>query len=147
MKALLVILLFLSAAVHAAEPAIDEAFLYDYLAGKYILIGKALDGDSTYQGSVEFVSKRDHLDVTRTLNGVTVMGIGRIEYALGADRATVLRVRFKQDGVDYETTYLWRSDLDNYARISGYLYRPGVKTDSPGMEVLFIDHDGRGDAG
>ena len=41
---------------------------------------------------------------------------------------------------EYEITYLWRSDLDNYARLSGYLYQPGEKTDSPGMEALFRDH-------
>jgi hypothetical protein len=141
MRALLTLLLFFNAAVHTAEPVVDETFLYDYLAGKYFLIGKSLNGDDTYLGSVVFVSRHDHLTVTRTVNGVSVKGIGHIEYALGADKASVLRVRFSQDGIEYETTYLWRGDLDNYARISGYLYRPGVKTDSPGMEVLFINHD------
>lgn len=89
---------------------------------------------------VVFVSGGDRLDMTRIVNGFSMKGTGRIEYALGADPVPVLWAGFRLDGADYETTCLWRSDLDNYARISGYLYRPGVETDSAGMEVLFIDH-------
>jgi hypothetical protein len=55
----------------------------------------------------------------------------------------VLRVRFVRAGQEYEIPYLWRSDLDNYARLSGYLDQPGKQTDSPGMEALFVDHTKR----
>ncbi len=37
--------------------------------------------------------------------------------------------------------YLWRNDLDNYARISGYVYQLGKKILKPGLEALFIDHN------
>jgi hypothetical protein len=40
--------------------------------------------------------------------------------------------------VAYEGTYLWQSDADNFARLTGYVYRSGHSTESPGMEALFI---------
>lgn len=67
-------------------------------------------------------------------------GRAAIEAAVGGD-ARVLRIRFEQDGKSYEQTCMVGSDLDNYARISCYLYVPGRKTMNPGMEVLFIDHN------
>jgi hypothetical protein len=40
----------------------------------------------------------------------------------------------------YEATYLINSDLDNYARLSGYLYLIQGGTKVAGLEALFIDH-------
>lgn len=118
-------------------------FLYEHLAGQYIVIGKGLNSDKTYCGKVVFSYEKGHIIVKRYIEGEILKGEGRIEHALGPDKTKVLRVRFVQKGQEYEITYLWRSDLDNYARLSGYLYQPGKKTDSPGMEVLFIDHPKR----
>lgn len=114
--------------------------LYQYLAGHYIVIGKEGNSDKTYGGKVVFSYGKGRLLVTRNIGGKILKGEGRIEHALGSDEADVLRVRFVQAGQAYEITYLWRSDLDNYARLTGYLYQPGKKSDSPGMEALFRDH-------
>ena len=65
-------------------------------------------------------------------------GIGKIEKAAGGD-AEVLRIRFDQDGKSYEGTYLIDGDLDNYARLSGYLYLADGSTKSVGLEALFAD--------
>ena len=79
----------------------------------------------------------------RTIQGEIVKGEGKIEHALGSDETNVLRVRFVRAGQENEITYLWQSDLDNYARLSGKLYQPGKQTNSPGMEALFIDSSKR----
>jgi hypothetical protein len=118
----------------------NHEFLYGYLAGHYIVIGKELDSEKTYYGKVVFSYEKGRLIVTRNIQGEIVKGEGKIEHALGSDEANVLRVRFVRAGHENEITYLWRSDLDNYARLSGYLYQLGKQTDSPGMEALFIDH-------
>ena len=107
--------------------------------GKYILVGKGLDTDKTYLGKVEIRPIKDHLIVEREINGKSVKGSAAIESAAGGD-AQVLRIRFTEDGNSYEQTCLVNSDLDNYARISCYLYKPGIKTTQPGLEVLFHDH-------
>jgi hypothetical protein len=63
-------------------------------------------------------------------------GTGSIDLAT-ADRIKVLRVRY-QGGL--EGNYLFGSDLDNYARITGYIYRVGQRTTrNPGLEALFAD--------
>ena len=114
--------------------------MYHYLAGHYILIGKEMNSDKTYQGMAAFVYENGRLNVTRKIHGLVVKGEGRIEHALGPDEVDVLRVRFVQAGLNYEVTYVWQSDLDNYPRLSGYLYQPGKQTESPGLEALFRDH-------
>jgi len=114
-----------------------------FLAGTYTVVGKEIDSSQTYLGRVILRQGKECLLVERIINGEHVSGEGRIEHALGSDEADVLRVRFVLQGKQYEITYLWQGDLDNYARISGYVYRPGIQTDNPGMEVLFIDRDYR----
>jgi hypothetical protein len=81
--------------------------------------------------------------VTRVISGERITGVGKIEHALGPDEANVLRVRFTRNGQEYEATYILQSDLDNYARLSGYVYQPGKHTSDPGLEALFIEHQGR----
>lgn len=145
MKIIQTVLLSFVMLAFVGQPAIGDnvdnhEFLYEYLVGHYIVIGKELNSDKTYCGKVVFSYENDCLIVTRDIEGKILKGEGSIEHALGPDEANVLRVRFVQKGQEYEITYLWRSDLDNYARLSGYLYQPGKKTDSPGMEALFRDH-------
>jgi hypothetical protein len=118
----------------------NNEILYEFLAGHYILIGKEMESDITYSGTVDFTYENGRLFVTREVAGKIAKGVGKMEPALGPDKVNVLRIRFSQAGQDYEITYLWQSDLDNYARLSGYLYQPGKSTNSPGMEVLFADH-------
>lgn len=110
-----------------------------FLTGKYLLVGKAVDSDETYTGKVEIFLENETLKVRRKIEKQVTVGDATIESALNGD-AKVLRIRFSESDVKYEETCLWRSDLNNYARISCYLYQPGVKTMSPGLEVLFYDH-------
>jgi hypothetical protein len=48
-------------------------------------------------------------------------------------------VTFSHRNRDYEATYLIHADLDNYARLTGYLFQASGKTVKPGLEALFID--------
>jgi len=118
----------------------DDSGLRDFLLGNYILIGKAVDSDATYQGKVElYAEKNGGMKAKRMIQGQTVIGDAALETALGGE-AQVLRIRFSEKNIAYEETCLWKSDLDNYARISCYLYRPGGATANPGLEALFHYH-------
>ncbi|MDD2462412.1 MAG: hypothetical protein PHI97_00280 [Desulfobulbus sp.] len=126
------------APARASDPR-SHTDLCGFLAGTYTVVGKELDNTQTYLGQVIFRQNGQCLQMERIIGSERVLSEGCIEHALGADAADVLRVRFIRQGKKYEITYLWQSDLDNYARISGYVYQPGIQTDSPGMEVLFIN--------
>jgi hypothetical protein len=138
-KLTLIIFLILSPFMVFADDESNHEFLYDYLSGTYIVIGKELESEKTYSGKIIFESKKDHIIVTRIIDGESIQGIGKIEHTR-LDKDNVLRVRFKKEGKAFEITYLWRPDLDNYARLSGYIYQPGKRTLRPGLEALFIDH-------
>jgi hypothetical protein len=140
MKRICALLLAAVPLLGSAGESVEHEFLYQFLAGRYVLIGKKPGSDTTYLGKVVLDHEADHLLVERVIDGITLTGEGVIEHALGADQADVLRVRFVEDGVSYEATYLWSSDLDNYARLTGYLYRVDGSDESPGLEALFIDH-------
>jgi hypothetical protein len=143
MMKLFFIVLVCFAQTALADDVKNHEFLYGYLSGTYLVVGQELDSDRTYRGRVIFESRGDHLEVTRIIHGQKIVGVGTIEHALGPDGVNVLRVKFTQDKKKFEITYLWRSDLDNYARLSGYVYQPGKQTKNPGLEALFIDHTAR----
>jgi len=82
------------------------------------------------------------LKVRRSINGQVIYGTAAIETALNGD-ARVIRIRFRENQIFYEQTCLSQSDLDNYARISCYLYRLDKSTTEPGLEALFHDHHDR----
>lgn len=139
-KIVIIILLVFFPFITFADDENNHEFLYDYLSGTYIVIGKELESERTYSGKIIFESKKDHIIVKRIINGESIQGIGKIEHTR-LDKVNVFRVRFKKDGKDFEITYLWMNDLDNYARLSGYVYQIGKKTLKPGLETLFIDHN------
>lgn len=112
-----------------------------FFAGDYALIGRKPDSRETYAGRVRLrESSGGGLEVTRTVNGRTARGRAAFETAT-ADRIPVLRMRFTLDGRRCEGTYLWRSDLDNYLRLTGYVYRLDGGTKSAGLEALFPARD------
>jgi hypothetical protein len=132
--------IYIALALFTSSPVLaSEDFFGDFFVGNYLLVGKALDTEQTYTGKVEIYRDNDSLKVKRIIGGQTVAGRAAFEPALGGD-TKVLRFRYKEAGIEYEQSCLWQSDLDNYARISCHLYRPGVRTSNPGLEVLF--HDG-----
>ncbi|MFC3153315.1 hypothetical protein ACFOEK_19905 [Litoribrevibacter euphylliae] len=118
----------------------DEDHLRMMVLGNYLLIGKSPDSTQTYYGKIQIHSEGDAMAVVRDIDGVITKGTAAIEPALAGD-ARVLRIRFTESGVYYEETCLISSDLDNYARISCYLYQPYIQTDNPGLEALFYDHN------
>jgi hypothetical protein len=69
-----------------------------------------------------------------------IEGTGQVETAT-ADRIRVLRVRFIENGESYEAAYLVGGDLDNYGRLTGYVYLKNGKTKKPGLEAWFSDPD------
>jgi hypothetical protein len=134
-------LLLVYTAHHAAtgEP-LDRKFLLGFMSGEYELIGRKPDSTATYTGHVTLREESDTLHVTRSVNGKTSTGTLRFETVGGTDRIPVARMQFTLDGVEYEVTYMWSSDADNYPRLTGYVYRPGNQTKSPGLEALFPIH-------
>jgi len=118
---------------------LNVEFLRGFLAGEYDLIGRKPDSATTYTGRITIRDVGGTLRVTRTIDGKTERGIIQFD-TVGADRIPVLRAHFSMDGRKYEATYLWRSDLDNYPRVTGYIYLPKNQTKSPGLEALFPIH-------
>ena len=110
--------------------------LVAFLEGAYQVIGQWPDSNQTYQGIVVIKNRGDHVDLLRTIDGRTVQAIGRISKAT-ADKITVLSVTFARQDRTYEATYLINADLDNYARLTGYVYLQSGKTQAPGLEAMF----------
>jgi hypothetical protein len=117
---------------------LDDASLRSYMAGKYHLIGRKADSSATYNGRVTLRDEEEVLQVTRTVEGKTDKCVARFDTVAGTDRIPVLRMHFRFDGKEYDATYRWQSDPDNYPRLTGYLYLSGTK--SPGLEALFPVH-------
>ena len=134
--------MFLCRAIVFSQESDNEiSFLYDFLKGTYELIGRYPDSNETYTGRVEFKKSDDGLKVIRSVDGAETEGTGKIETAT-ADSINVLCVRFSEDENDYEISYLISSDLDNYARLTGYFYLRTGDTRKPGIEALFAGHIG-----
>ncbi len=118
---------------------LDEEFLRNYMAGEYDLIGRKADSTLTYTGHVTLRDEGGVLKVTRTVEGKTEKCAARFDTVAGTDRIPVLRMHFYFDEKEYDATYRWQSDPDNYPRFTGYLYLSDTK--SPGLEALFPTHN------
>jgi len=129
----------LSCPAWAKDVGSKNEFLYEFLQGTYELIGRVPDSNKTYTGKVVLRKSGDYFEVIRRIEGKEIKGIGKIERAT-ADKIRVLRVRFVDGNKSYEATYLIGSDLDNYGRLTGYLYLKEGGTKVPGLEALFISH-------
>jgi len=143
MKAYLAIwaILLFAVSAHSGEAdqkPLDQEFLRNYMAGEYDLIGRKADSSATYNGHVTLRDEGGALQVTRTVEGKTDKCAARFDTVAGSDRIPVLRMHFRFDRKEYDATYRWQSDLDNYPRFTGYLYLSGTK--SPGLEALFPIH-------
>jgi len=122
----------------ADRKPLDEEFLRSYMAGEYDLIGRKADSSATYNGHVTLRDEGGVLQVIRTVEGKTDKCAARFDTVAGTDRIPVLRMHFRFEGNEYDATYRWQSDTDNYPRLTGYLYLSGTK--SPGLEALFPIH-------
>ena len=138
--AILAMMLFANSA-HCADAdrkQQDEESLRSYMAGEYDVIGRKPDSSATYSGHVTFRDENGVLTVTRTVDGKPDKCSAHFDSVAGTDRIPVLRMRFHFDGKEYNATYRWQSDPDNYPRFTGYVYLSDTK--SPGIEALFPIH-------
>ncbi len=119
-------------------PVLAQPDLYGFLSGSYVVIGKRPDSTETYSGQINLEEADGQLQVVRIVNDQITRGIGKIQEAVHGE-VDVLRIRFDQDGKSYEGTYLVDGDLDNYARLTGYVYLADGSTRSVGLEALFAD--------
>ncbi len=123
----------------AARADDQETFLFDFLSGPYEIIGKSMDSGKAYIGNLIIEKADGDLKITRTIGNRVATGIGRIETG-GPDRTKVLRIRFENQNQHYEGTFLIHSDLDNYGRLTGYLYLKADPAKLTGVEAWFRDH-------
>ncbi len=135
------VLALVSSVVCAQAKDFGDEPLHDFLCGSYQVIGRLPDSDQLYSGKVEFKPSGNQLEVVRLIGEHRMKGIGRIETAT-PDKIKVLRVHFRSRDKDYEATYVIGSDLDNYGRLTGYVYFKDGGTKKPGLEALFIEHKG-----
>jgi hypothetical protein len=146
MPFLIYFLLVLGIAPFAQAEDPSQAFLADFVVGRYHLVGREADSETTYQGRVDiFRDPQNALQVRRTVGGLVITGTAAIEQATLAE-TEVLRMRFTEAGIAFECTCLIQGDLDNYARLSCHRYRRDGKTRRPGLEALFHQAHIRKDA-
>lgn len=110
---------------------------YDSIIGLYECIGRWPDSAETYSGRVEISHASEGIRIIRNINGQRVEARGQFGTAT-PDEVQVLKVNFRQNRIDYEETCMLSTDLDNYPRMTCYLYSP--KTKEVGLEALFPDH-------
>ena len=129
----------LGAALPAAEHE-NESPPAHYFTGEYALIGRAPDSKLSYSGTVKLqATANGRFVMIRKIGGRETKGAAFFDHAEPpAERPIVLRLRFNENGKEFEGTFLWRSDLDNYPRLTGFIYRSGdAKTKSAGLEAWF----------
>ena len=130
----------------AADSEILEptGFPAQFLAGTYEIIGRYPDSDQIYRGkaSIEILNpeSKNELRILRTIGEKTIEATGTLTQSTEGT-LQILRVRFQSAGGErMEATYQIASDLDNYARLTGYTYVEEGGTSIPGIEALFSDH-------
>ncbi|NUM79749.1 hypothetical protein HUU42_03005 [bacterium] len=116
----------------------EDENLYQFIVGRYQIIGRFPDSSDPYTGALTVSYENAQLTIVRNVNGKKINAVGKIVEAV--DQVKVLRISFTEKSIEYDGTFLIKSDLDNYGRLSGYIYRRDQKTKSPGLEAWFIDH-------
>lgn len=129
-----IILLVLTSIVWGADEWESD---YPNIAGHYEVIGRRCESGILFTGSTTIDEVRPNVFVvTRVIDGKTIKANGEVDLAT-PDRIPVFRIYFVENGTDMEGTLLWRGDLDNDGRISGYIYPKGYTGKKPGLEALF----------
>ena len=124
--------------VQAADKPSDKEPLSDFMVGTYELIGRKPDSTVTYSGKVTLRAEGNRLQVIRTVAGKTCKCTAHFDTIAGDDRIPVLRMRFVLENIEYQASYLWQPDPDNYFRFTGKVYR--LETKAAGLEALFPVH-------
>lgn len=133
-----IILLVLTSIVWGADEWESD---YPLIAGHYEVIGRQCESGKLFTGSIIIEEVNPNVFVvTRVIYGKTIKGSGQVEFAT-PDKIPVFRIHFVENGKDMEGTFLWRGDLDNDGRISGYVYPKGYQGKKPGLESLFAEKE------
>lgn len=107
-----------------------------FMDGAYVVIGRLPDSNQTYQGTIGVTSSNQVLSMTRVINGQKTIALGKFETT--SENAQVLKISFESKGKKYEESCLVVSDLDNYARVTCYVYQQSTK--KVGLETWFSNH-------
>ena len=114
---------------------------YPLIGGRYEVVGRSCESGELFAGTITIDEPRPgRFVVTRIIDGKKIIGSGRVEFAT-PDKIPVFRVRFVENGKEFEGTFQWRGDLDNDGRISGYVYCKGYEGKKPGLETLFAEKE------
>jgi len=130
---------FLAVAVLASAPAFaaddDESPLWDFVRGRYTLIGRQPDSQATYTGTARIERVGQQLRLTRTIAGKQERIYGTVRRA---DPGEAWVLEFKWDRkAPMEMVCLVGPDLDNYARLTCHWGKAGNPHAQPGMEAYF----------
>ncbi|MBI4988800.1 MAG: hypothetical protein HZC23_08285 [Rhodocyclales bacterium] len=122
-----------SAPAFAADD--DESPLWDFVRGRYTLIGRQPDSQATYTGTAKIERVGKQLRLTRTIAGKQERIFGTVRRA---DPGEAWVLSFKWDRrVPMEMVCLVGPDLDNYARLTCHWGRADNPHAQPGMEAYF----------
>ena len=127
----------LSAAMTTAWAASPADHRLEYLEGSYVVIGRHPDSERPYAGRVIASLSDQGLKLIRVVNGRSIEAKAEMDTAT-PDKIPVLRIGFKEHGKQYEEVCMVSVDLDNYPRVSCYLYHGLTKR--VGLETWFPDH-------
>jgi hypothetical protein len=107
-----------------------------FMDGSYVVIGRFPDSKQTYQGTLDITTSNQVLNVARVINAQKIIATGKFETT--SENARVLKLNFDSKGKKYEESCLVMSDLDNYARVTCYVFEKTTK--KVGLETWFSDH-------
>lgn len=138
MKSKMVSLLLIAVCLMNSYCLADD-FLVSFLTGHYVIIGQKPDSALTYHGTLSLELNKDNLTIVRNIDNTIVKGTATID-SVTADQISVLRIQFNENNKDYEGTFLISSDLDNYGRLTGYIYLKDNSTQNVGLEAWFADY-------
>jgi len=133
----LLISIFVSFSVVSQED--NETFLQDFLVGEYTVIGKEVESNDSYFGTMKIDFKDKKFEITRKISGTSIKAHGKIKKT-GSEQTEVFVITFTENKVLFEITYLIDTDFDNYGRLTGYRYYKDKETEKPGLEALFCIH-------
>jgi len=122
-----------------AQPAFaaddDESPLWDFVRGRYTLIGRQPDSQATYTGTAKIERVGKQLRLTRSIAGRQERIFGLVRRA-DPGEAMVLEFKWGQRQ-PMEMVCLVGPDLDNYARLTCHWGKAGNPHTQPGMEAYF----------
>ena len=107
-----------------------------FMKGAYVVIGRLPGSKQTYQGTISITTSKEVLSLTRVINGQKVVALGKFETSV--ENTWVLKVNFESKSKQLEESCLINTDLDNYARVTCYVFEKTTK--KVGLETWFSDH-------